>query len=160
MVWHIERICLVILKLVRDRDTSLLGRWCIMWDRCVLYSLVILVNQGVWRHWYSIQVSVGVHCTEQWPPAELSSAQELLAKGYGYMCPLDLRLPWWLVSNSLYFGAEPPRHCDLGRKVSGCSQVLTKSVRGSRWELTPPIVGVNGSLYINLARPWPRQFVW
>ena len=148
---------IVILKLVRDQRIYMLRGWLYIECRSLCAILVgCPLYQGVCWHWYSIQVGVGYTAlnSDHWRSTLLSKSR--LAKGYGYMCPLDLRLPRWLVSNSLYFGAGPARHCDLVRKVSGCSQVLTKSVRESRWELTPPIVGVNGSLYINLAKPWPR----
>ena len=43
-----------------------------------------------------------------------------------------------------------------GWKVSRYSQVLTKSVRESRWDLVSPRVGVNVSLDLNLANPLAR----
>ena len=47
--------------------------------------------------------------------------------GYRYKCPLDLRSPQWLASNSLCFGTGLTEFLIQGRKASGHSQVLAKS---------------------------------
>ena len=54
--------------------------------------------------------------------------------GYGYMCLSDLRLPWWLASNSLCFSAGLSEFLIRWWKISGCSQVLVKSKCESRWD--------------------------
>ena len=94
-------------SVTRDDNTSSIGR-------CVSCWLVVLftkecqgVDTGMTYRWVYGTLHWTVTC------AVSSSAREWSHAGYGYKCPLDLRLPWWLISNSLYFGTWLTGHCDL-----------------------------------------------
>ena len=54
--------------------------------------------------------------------------------GYGYMYPSDLRLSWWLASNSLCFDAGLSKFLIRWWKIFGYNQVLVKSECESRWD--------------------------
>ena len=137
-------------------------KWCAVLGHSIIKcrSLFVMcvgcpLNQGVWRHSYDIQVKCkgALHWTwSNCPDTPLSGD---VPSGYGYMIPFDLRSPWWLASNSLYFGAGPSEFLIQWRKVSGCSQVLAKSVSESRWDWPLPATG-DDALVFQLSKTLAR----
>ena len=90
---------------------------------CVTYTLVVLLTKECGDTGMPYRWSVGVHFTErdQFRNALLSRD---VSSGYGYKYPSDLRSPWWLTSNSLYFGTGLSEFLIQWRKVTRYSQVL------------------------------------
>ncbi len=120
------------------------------------YTLVVLLTKECGDTDMSHRWS-GVHFTErdQFRNALLSRD---VPSGYGCKYPSDLRSPQWLASNLLYFGTELAEFLILERKVTGCSQVLAKSVRESRWNW--PLLEIGDNAVFNLAKSWPGQSLW
>ena len=101
-------------------------------DHCMPYLLVdCSLNQDVWWHGYGTRMIYRstFHWADHFRSTLLLGAALM---GYGYKYPSDLRLPRWLASNSLCFGARLLEFLIWWWKVSGYSQVLVKFEYESR----------------------------